>query len=100
RAGRPINGTVIRQIVEAAGVPCQLGGGIRTDTDLADVFNWGVQWAVLGTRALQRASSLEKKNIIPPWCMNVALRYPQRIVLGIDAKNGLVATEGWLALSE
>ena len=53
KAGKPVNGAVIRKIVEAAGVPVQLGGGIRTDDDLAAAFDWGVRWAVLGTRALQ-----------------------------------------------
>ena len=89
KAGEPVNGRVIRQIVEAAGVPCQLGGGIRTDADLAAVFDWGVQWAVLGTRALQD----------PAWVRTVAAQFPQRIVLGVDAKNGFVATEGWLEVS-
>ena len=89
KAGKPINDRVIRQIVEAAGVPCQLGGGIRTDADLAAVFDWGVQWAVLGTRALQD----------PNWVRAVADKHPHRIVLGVDAKNGFVATEGWLEVS-
>lgn len=90
KAGKPVNGKVIRQIVESAGVPCQLGGGIRTDADLAAVFDWGVQWAVLGTRALQD----------PNWVRTVAAKHPQRIVLGVDAKNGFVATEGWLEVSQ
>ena len=90
KAGKPVNGPVIRKIVEASGVPCQLGGGIRTDADLAAVFDWGVQWAVLGTRALQD----------PAWVRTVAAKHPQRIVLGVDAKNGYVASEGWLAVSK
>src|SRR5205814_3463864 len=53
KAGKPINGPVIRKIVEAASVPVQLGGGLRTDADLSAAFDWGVRWAVLGTRALQ-----------------------------------------------
>jgi phosphoribosylformimino-5-aminoimidazole carboxamide ribotide isomerase len=89
KAGQPVNGSVIRKIVEAAGVPCQLGGGIRTDADLAAVFDWGVRWAVLGTRALQD----------PGWVRASAGRYPNRIVLGVDAKGGYVATDGWLAVS-
>jgi phosphoribosylformimino-5-aminoimidazole carboxamide ribotide isomerase len=90
KAGKPVNGAVIRRIMEAAGVPCQLGGGIRTDADLATVFDWGIQWAVLGTRALQD----------PNWVRTVAAKHPQRIVLGVDAKNGFVATEGWLEVSK
>ena len=90
KAGKPVNGAVVRKIVEAAGVPVQLGGGLRTDDDLAAAFGWGVRWAVLGTRALQS----------PEWVRTVANRYPDRIVLGVDAKNGFVATEGWLEVSK
>lgn len=89
KAGTPVNGAVIRRIVEAAGVPVQLGGGIRTDADLDEVFGSGVRWAVLGTRALQD----------PDWVRAAARRHPRRIVLGVDAKNGFVATDGWLAVS-
>ena len=89
KAGKPVNGPVIRKIVEAAGVPVQLGGGLRTDNDLAAVFDWGVRWAVLGTRALQA----------PEWVRAAAERTPNRIVLGVDAKDGFVATEGWLEVS-
>ena len=90
KAGKPVNGPAIRKIVEAAGVPVQLGGGLRTDADLAAVFDWGVRWAVLGTRALQS----------PEWVRAAAERYPDRIVLGVDAKDGFVATEGWLEVSQ
>jgi phosphoribosylformimino-5-aminoimidazole carboxamide ribotide isomerase len=90
KAGKPVNGPVVRKIVEAAGVPVQLGGGLRTDADLAAALDWGVRWTVLGTRALQA----------PEWVRAVATRYPDRIVLGVDAKNGFVATEGWLAVSQ
>lgn len=89
KAGKPVNAAVVRKIVESSGVPCQLGGGIRTDADLSAVFDWGVQWAVLGTRALQD----------PAWVCSVAERHPQRIVLGVDAKDGFVATDGWLEVS-
>lgn len=89
KAGKPVNGAVIRAIVAAAGVPVQLGGGLRTDADLETVFGWGVRWAVLGTRALQS----------PDWTREAAARYPDRIVLGVDAKDGFVATEGWLEVS-
>src|SRR3982751_3186685 len=44
KAGKPVNGPVIRKIVEAVSVPCQLGGSIRTAADLAAVFDWGVRW--------------------------------------------------------
>lgn len=89
KAGKPTNGPVIRRIVEAAEVPIQLGGGLRTEDDLAAAFDWGIRWAVIGTRALQS----------PEFIRAMAGRYPGRIVLGLDAKDGLVATEGWLEVS-
>src|SRR5436190_4805766 len=89
KAGKPVNGPVVRRIVETAKVPVQLGGGLRTDADLAAAFDWGVRWAVLGTRALQS----------PEWVRTTARRFPDRIVLGLDAKDGFVAAEGWLEVS-
>lgn len=89
KAGKPINGDVIRRIVSSVDVPCQLGGGIRSEADLETVFRWGVRWAVLGTRALQE----------PGWVCRMADQHPARIVLGVDARNGYVATEGWLSTS-
>ncbi len=90
KLGTPTNLEAIASIVKSCGVPCQLGGGIRTEADLEQVFNLGVQWAVLGTRALQD----------PAWVCTMANRYPDRIVLGVDARNGFVATEGWLSTSQ
>jgi phosphoribosylformimino-5-aminoimidazole carboxamide ribotide isomerase len=89
KSGHPVNGPVIRQIVEQSGVPCQLGGGIRTDEHLEKVFGWGVQWAVLGTKALED----------PAWLRRCAENYPEKLVLGVDARNGFVATDGWLRTS-
>ena len=90
KAGRPVNGPVIRRIVEAVSVPCQLGGGIRTEDHLGEVLAWGVRWAVLGTKALQD----------PAWVRSAAEQHPGRIVLGLDARDGLVATDGWLNTSQ
>jgi phosphoribosylformimino-5-aminoimidazole carboxamide ribotide isomerase len=89
RLGRPINGESVRGIVAAAGVPCQLGGGLRTEHDIAEVFAWGVDRAIVGTRALQD----------PAWLRDLCHRYPDKIVLGIDARQGQVATDGWLQVS-
>jgi phosphoribosylformimino-5-aminoimidazole carboxamide ribotide isomerase len=90
RQGRPVNGDSVRRIVEAAGVPCQLGGGVRSEEHLAEVLGWGVERVVLGTRALQS----------PAWCEAVCRRFPGRVALGLDARQGRVATEGWLHVSE
>jgi phosphoribosylformimino-5-aminoimidazole carboxamide ribotide isomerase len=90
KEGRPINGESIRAIVKASGVPCQLGGGLRTENDIQEVLAWGVDRVVIGTKALQA----------PGWLEETARMFPNKIVLGIDAKDGRVATHGWLDVSE
>ena len=88
--GKPVHGDIIRRIVSATGLPCQLGGGIRTEDDIQEALSWGVRRIVLGTRALQD----------PAWVRQMATSYPKTIVLGLDAQNGKVATHGWLHVSE
>ena len=90
KQGRPVNGDSIRRIIEAAGVPCELGGGLRTEEDIRQALAWGVDRVVLGTRALRD----------PVWLESVTRRYPDKIVLGIDAKQGRVATDGWAEVTE
>jgi phosphoribosylformimino-5-aminoimidazole carboxamide ribotide isomerase len=88
--GRPVNLPAVRAIVEAAGVPCQLGGGLRSEDDLAAAFAAGVRRLIIGTRALKA----------PDWFGRMAERYPGRLLLGLDARDGRVATEGWLDVSD
>jgi phosphoribosylformimino-5-aminoimidazole carboxamide ribotide isomerase len=90
REGRLVNGDSVRRIVEAARVPCQLGGGLRADDDVARALDWGVARVVIGTRALKE----------PAWLEGLSRRIPGRVVLGIDARDGKVATDGWLDVSE
>jgi phosphoribosylformimino-5-aminoimidazole carboxamide ribotide isomerase len=89
KAGVPINAAAIQQIASKVNVPLQLGGGLRMEDDLKRVFDWGVHWAVLGTKALHD----------PGWLAAMAEKYPQRLVLGLDARDGYVATDGWLETS-
>jgi phosphoribosylformimino-5-aminoimidazole carboxamide ribotide isomerase len=86
RLGRPVNGESVQAIVRAAGVPCQLGGGIRTQANLEEVLGWGVSRVILGSRALRD----------PAWCQSICRKFPNQVVLGIDARDGKVASEGWL----
>ena len=81
---------IVREIVEKLQIPVQLGGGIRTMGRLDDVLAIGVTRAILGTAAL--------KN--PPLVEAACKKYGSRIAVGIDAKDGMVATEGWLDVSE
>jgi phosphoribosylformimino-5-aminoimidazole carboxamide ribotide isomerase len=91
KAGRPLNTSAVRAIVGAArGIPVQLGGGIRDLQGVEDALATGVERVVLGTVALRD----------PALVREAARRLPGRIVVGIDARDGRVAVEGWLEVSE
>jgi phosphoribosylformimino-5-aminoimidazole carboxamide ribotide isomerase len=90
KEGRPVNGASVRAIVEASGVPCQLGGGLRTRAHIEEALSWGVARVIVGTKALQARG----------WLEEMTAAFPGTIVLGIDAKGGKVATHGWLEVSE
>jgi len=84
-AGKPMNRAAVQAILAAVRIPCQLGGGIR---NLATLENWldaGIARAILGTAAL--------KN--PQLVRDACKLFPGRIAIGIDAKAGKVAIEGW-----
>jgi phosphoribosylformimino-5-aminoimidazole carboxamide ribotide isomerase len=89
RDGSRANFEAVRQIVTAVDVPCELGGGIRDVQTIADYVQLGLARLVVGTRALKD----------PEWFRTMCARFPRRLALGIDAKNGLVATDGWLETS-
>jgi phosphoribosylformimino-5-aminoimidazole carboxamide ribotide isomerase len=86
REGHPVNGPTIQAIVQESALPCQLGGGLRQEAHLEQAFSWGVRRVILGTRALQD----------PRWCARLCQRFPGSVAIGIDARDGRVATEGWL----
>jgi phosphoribosylformimino-5-aminoimidazole carboxamide ribotide isomerase len=89
-AGHPVNGAAIDAILGAISIPVQLGGGIR---DLATVDYWldrGIRRVILGTAALTD----------PELVRAACKRHPGRIAVGIDARAGLVAVEGWAQQSE
>lgn len=89
-AGKPVNGQAVDSILEAIEVPVQLGGGIR---DLATVERWlerGIARVVLGTLALRA----------PEIAREACAKFPRRIAIGIDAKAGRVAVEGWAEASD
>ena len=90
REGRPVNADCVRAIVEASGVPCELGGGIRDEQTIRALFDLGLQRLVVGTLALRE----------PDWFRRMCRAWPSRLVLGIDARDGRVATDGWLDTSE
>lgn len=90
KAGRPINAQIVFAIVRAVGVPVQLGGGLR-DTDAVDAaLNLGVERAILGTAAVRD----------PQLIADLVQRYGERVVVGVDARDGMVAAQGWTETSQ
>lgn len=91
KAGRPVNTDAVRAIVGAAGrVPVQLGGGLRDAASIAAAIETGVDRVILGTVALRQ-----------PEVVRAATKaHPGRILVGLDAKDGRVSVEGWLATGE
>ncbi len=89
RTGQPINDAVIRQITAALAIPVQLGGGVRSRERAEELLACGLDRVILGTVAVEQ----------PELVRELAERHPGRIVVGIDAKDGRVATRGWLEAS-
>ncbi len=85
RAGYPCNLARIAEIAKVVSIPIQLGGGIRTEQHIDEALEAGVSRVVLGTRALQD----------PRWVARMVQRYPEKILAGIDARQGKVAVRGW-----
>lgn len=88
-AGRPINAAAVRAILEAVSIPVQLGGGIR---DMAGIETWlatGVQRVILGSAAVRT----------PRLVWEACRAFPARVAVAIDARDGLVATDGWTETS-
>jgi phosphoribosylformimino-5-aminoimidazole carboxamide ribotide isomerase len=90
KAGRPVNVEPVRAIIRTVSVPCQLGGGVRDEATIAAWLEAGVDRVVVGTQALRD----------PDWFRDMARAYPGRLALGLDARDGKVATDGWLETSD
>ena len=83
--GKRVNAEVIRSIVRSVGVPVELGGGIRSLDSIQFYLGAGVQWVILGTVAFKNPTLMEE----------ACSRFPGRVMLAIDARDGRVAVEGW-----
>ncbi len=84
-SGRPVHRALIKEISQAVRIPIEVGGGIRDLTAIEDYLSSGVGWVVLGTAAFQNRALIEE----------ACHRFPERVILGIDAKGGKVAIRGW-----
>jgi len=89
-AGKPMNAGAVEQILDSVGIPVQLGGGIR---DRATIEGWlakGIARVIIGTAAVRN----------PPLVKEAARAYPGRVAVGMDARDSMVAVEGWAEKSE
>jgi len=89
-AGRPVNTAAVERILETVSIPVQLGGGIR---DIATIEGWlaeGIDRVIIGTAAVRD----------PELVKDAARRFPGRVAVGLDARGGRVAVEGWAAVSD
>lgn len=89
-AGYPVNDRIIGVIVDTAGpVPVQVGGGIRDEAAVETYLERGVEFVILGTRAVSE----------PHFVADAGVEFPGHIIVGLDARDGMVATDGWSKLS-
>lgn len=89
-AGEPVNGGVVKTIAEAyPNLPIQIGGGIRDLKTIEAYIKAGVKYLIIGTKAVKE----------PAFVAEACKAFPGHIIVGLDAKNGLVATDGWAEVS-
>jgi phosphoribosylformimino-5-aminoimidazole carboxamide ribotide isomerase len=89
-AGKPVNAEVIRRIAETfPDIPLQVGGGIRDEDTVQSYLDAGVQYAIIGTKAVSA----------PHFVNDLCLEFPGHIIVGLDAREGKVAIDGWSKLS-
>ncbi len=89
-AGKPVNADAVDRILESISIPVQLGGGIRNTATVEAWLEKGVTRVIIGTAAVRD----------PPFVKQAARDYPGKIAVGLDARDGKVAVEGWAETSE
>lgn len=90
-AGEPVNGSVVTAIAAAyPDLPIQIGGGIRTLKTIEHYINAGVSYVIIGTKAVKE----------PEFVAEACAAFPGKVIVGLDARDGLVATDGWAEVSE
>ena len=90
-AGEPVNGEVVTAIAAAfPALPIQIGGGIRNLETIEHYVRAGVGYVIIGTKAVKE----------PAFVAEACAAFPGKVIVGLDAKDGLVATDGWAEVSE
>jgi len=88
--GRPVNARVIKEITSAyPDVPVQVGGGIRDEDTVQAYLDAGVQYVIIGTKAITASHFIE----------DLCVEFPSHVIVGLDARDGKVAIDGWSKLS-
>ncbi|MHB1528140.1 MAG: 1-(5-phosphoribosyl)-5-[(5-phosphoribosylamino)methylideneamino]imidazole-4-carboxamide isomerase [Acidiferrobacteraceae bacterium] len=88
-AGKPVNAEVVHEIARTCGIPVQVGGGIRSGETVQAYLDAGVRYVILGTKAVN----------MPHFVGDMCAEFPGHILVGLDARDGKVATDGWSKLS-
>jgi phosphoribosylformimino-5-aminoimidazole carboxamide ribotide isomerase len=88
--GQPRHMDLVGRIVQATGLPVEVGGGIRAREHVAAYLGLGVDRVIVGTRALESLA----------WLESLCAEFPGRIAVGVDARDGRVATHGWVEVSD
>ena len=89
--GKPVNGEIVTQIARAfPSLPIQIGGGIRSAETIKYYLDAGVTYVIIGTKAVKE----------PAFVTDMCEQFPGHVIVGLDAKDGLVATDGWAEVSE
>ncbi len=83
--GKPFHRSLVEEITKSIHIPVEVGGGIRDFKTIEDYLSCGVQWVILGTAALSNRSLVEE----------ACQCFPKKVILGIDARGGKVAIQGW-----
>lgn len=89
-SGQSANLPAIEAIVGAVRIPVELGGGLRTRADVQRVLDLGVRWAIMGTSALRNPQAVQE----------AVAAYGERVIVGLDARDGRVAVSGWTETSD
>ena len=89
--GKPKNAAIVHEIAKRhPDIPIQLGGGVRDEDTVEAYLNAGVQYIIIGTRAVNE----------PHFVSDIALEFPRHIIVGLDAVDGKLAVDGWSKLSK
>ena len=89
KSGFPTNDKSIKEIAKRINIPIQIGGGIRSEERIEQLFSYGIDKVIMGT------SAIENKELVK----TLSNKFPFKIIIGIDAKEGKVSTRGWLKQS-